>query len=98
VRDHLDRILHDATFTAVALAIAAGWSLYQVALGIADIVEGLLTHYPSIEYAAVNGQALTWRIGQDHLLTIDQLMKGSVELCVVLLAAIFISTRAPARN
>jgi hypothetical protein len=42
MRDGFDRLLRDLTLVTLALAIAIGWSLIQVATGVATLVGGLL--------------------------------------------------------
>src|SRR5215208_3006987 len=70
MREHFDRLLAQTSLVTLALAIAIGWSLFQVAKGVADLVNVLLTEYPNgsqlISY--VNSQPATW-IVQGRVLT-----------------------------
>ena len=45
--DAVEAVLEDVKLTTLAFAIAIGWSVYQVGVGVAQFVEGLLTHLPS---------------------------------------------------
>jgi hypothetical protein len=45
VRASLDRLLRDLTLVTLALAIALGWALFQVADGLATFVLTLLGDY-----------------------------------------------------
>jgi hypothetical protein len=94
MREHLDRLLAQTTLVTLALAIAVGWSLFQVAKGVADLVTGLLTKYPDgISLGVVaRSQPATWVVG-DRVLTFTTLVEGLVELAVVLLVAVLIARR-----
>jgi hypothetical protein len=65
VRKALDDLIREATLVAVALGIALGWALFQVADGVSDLVETLLTDYPepSEIFNAANGAPLSWDLG-----------------------------------
>jgi hypothetical protein len=91
VRDDLEGILRDATLTVIAFAIALGWSLYQLAHGIAVFVDGLLTHLPvgDGQYFGSGAGGLTWVVGR-RLVTLDQMAVGLIELALVLAAAAFV--------
>jgi hypothetical protein len=94
MREHLDRLLAQTTLVTLALAIAVGWSLFQVAKGVADLVNGLLTKYPEDSFGVVvRGQPATWVVGE-RVLTFTTLIEGVVELAVVLVVAVLI-TRWP---
>jgi hypothetical protein len=94
MREHFDRLLAQTSLVTLALAIAIGWSLFQVAKGVADLVNGLLTEYPNgsqlIGY--VNSQPATW-IVRGRVLTFTTLIEGIVELTIVLIAAALIVRR-----
>jgi hypothetical protein len=98
MREHIDRLLAQSSIITLALGVAIGWSLFQVAKGVADLVEGLLTKYPSGSQYIVyqNGQAATWIVGR-RVLTFTTLISGTVELAVVLLVAALIAHRAARR-
>ena len=71
-----------------------GWSLFQVARGVADLVNGLLTKYPSGAELNIVArfQPATWIVG-DRLLTFTTLIEGTIELAVVLLVVLLIVRR-----
>ncbi len=97
MRDDLDRLLGDVTLTTVAFAIALGWSLYQLAHGIATFVDGLMTHLSradASEYSAalVPGGGLYWVVGR-RIVALDGVLVGLVELLVVLATAVFVRSR-----
>ncbi|HEY4346668.1 MAG TPA: hypothetical protein VGM80_03700 [Gaiellaceae bacterium] len=90
----LENILRDVTMTGLAFAIAIGWSLLQVAQGVSTFVEGLATHVSDQgSYAgSFAAGAMTWTVGH-HVLTIDGLVTGLVELAVVLATAAYVRSR-----
>ena len=95
MREHIDRLLAQTSIVTLALGMAIGWSLFQVAKGVADLVEGLLTKYPSgssqlIEFQ--NSQPATWIVGR-RVLTFTTLITGAVELAVVLVVAALVARR-----
>jgi hypothetical protein len=94
MREHVDRLLAQTTLVTLALAIAVGWSLFQVAKGVADLVTGVLSSYPDATGFGVvaRSQPATWVVG-DRVLTFTTLIEGLVELAVVLLVAVLIATR-----
>jgi hypothetical protein len=96
MREDLDRLLDDLTLMTLGLAIALGWSLYQVAHGVAVLLDGLSTHLAPQEdpfSSVVAGGGMTWAIGH-HILTLDQLVVGLIELAVVLAVALWLSRRS----
>jgi hypothetical protein len=99
MREEIDRLLAQTTMITLALGIALGWSIFQVAKGIADVVNGLLTDYPrgaDIRLAA-ESQSATWIVG-DRVLTLTSLIAGFVELGVVLIVAALILRRRHAAH
>jgi hypothetical protein len=105
VRESLDRLLRDLTFVTLALAIALGWSLVQVAEGVSALVTGLLYDLPNdgssnvapvaffAPYALTKyGGVLSWDVG-GHLLTLGALVAGLVQLVVVLAVAALVYRR-----
>jgi len=92
VKDVVDRLLRDATLVTVALGIALGWTLFQVARGGNDLVMGLLTSYPSQSDLGLytRSQPLTWFVGR-RILTFASLLTGLIELAVVVAAALLIT-------
>jgi hypothetical protein len=97
MREDIDRLLNQTSLVTLALAIAIGWSLFQVAKGVADLVSGLLTEYPGgTDYLAyVNRQPATWIVG-GRVLTLTTLIEGAVELAMVLLVTVLIVRRTSA--
>jgi hypothetical protein len=94
MQEALDRLLREATLVTIALGIGLGWSLFQVAQGVATAVNGLLTKYPASDLAGyANSQPLTW-IVHGRVLTLGSLLAGVVELAVVMAVAMLLTTRA----
>jgi len=98
MREDLERLLRDTTLTTLALAIAIGWSLFEVCRGAATLVDGLTTHAgnPNSDAIIVNGYGLTWMVGH-HILTFDALVIGLVELAVALGVAVIVRRRVEPR-
>jgi hypothetical protein len=91
----LDRLLRDLTLVTIALAIALGWSLFQVASGVSELVTTLFIDYPDsaeILRGSRLSEPLTWGVG-DRVLTFGPLLRGSIELAVVLGVALFVRSR-----
>jgi hypothetical protein len=82
----VEDVLDDLKLTTLAFAIAIGWSIYQVAYGVAQVVEGLTSHVSSDDIGGVAGGSMTWVIGH-RVLTLDTLVAGLVELTVALVIA-----------
>ncbi len=98
MRDALDRLLRDVTLLTLAFAVAAGWSLHQLAHGIATFVDLLLTRVPggsSTYFPAFSGFGLTWVV-RHRVVSLDGIVMGAIELAVVLLAAFWVARRRPA--
>ena len=95
MREHIDRLLAQTSIVTLALGVAIGWSLFQVANGVADLVQGLLTKFPSGSglLAYHSSQPATW-IVRGRVLTFTTLITGVVELAVVLLVAALMSSIA----
>ena len=91
MREDLERLLDDITVVTLAIAIAVGWSLYQLAHGIAAFVDGLLTHVPSADSGGYIG--LTWVVGH-RLVAVDGIVYGAVELLVALAVAVWLAGRS----
>jgi hypothetical protein len=101
MRESFERLLRDLTLVTLALAIAIGWSLIQVAEGFAALISGLLYEI-SDEGPAPNffapygltewGGVLTWEVG-GRVLTFGSLVVGLVQLAVVLVVAAFVYRR-----
>jgi large-conductance mechanosensitive channel len=99
MREHIDRLLAQASIVTLALGVAIGWSLFQVARGVADVVQGLLTKNPDgLQFTAYqNSQPATWIVG-GRVLTFTTLISGIVELAIMLLVAALIARRTALRT
>jgi hypothetical protein len=89
--DAVDAVLDDVKLTTLAFAIAIGWSVYQVGVGLAQLVDGLLAHLPGDQSFGPQG-ALTWVVGH-RVVSLDSLLTGLIELGVALAAAAFVRRR-----
>ena len=95
MREELDKLLEDLTLLTIAFAIALGWSLFQVAHGVATFIDGLTVHLPTSTDGAPffgQGSGLTWVVDR-RIVTLDGLLTGLVELASVLLVAVFVRSR-----
>jgi hypothetical protein len=101
MRDDLERLFDDLTLGTLVFGIAIGWSLYSVAHGFAVLIDGLTTHLSSREgpfSETVAGGGLSWSVGH-HIVTLDALLIGLVELAVVVAAAVYLrARRSPASS
>ena len=101
VRDDLERLLDDLTLGTLVFGIAIGWSLYSAAHGFAVFIDGLTTNIPSQDSPfseTIAGGGLTWAVGH-HIVTLDALLIGLVELAVVVAAAVYLrARRSPASS
>lgn len=91
MREALDRLLKDLTLITLALGFALGWALLQFAEGVSNVITTLLNDYE--EVSGNPDLLLTWRVGEGHLLSLGQLLEGSIELAVVLAVAAFVRSR-----
>jgi hypothetical protein len=97
LREELERLRRDAPVTTLALGIAGGFALLDLARGVSSFVEGLLTNqshsdgFPGSLLAGTSG-GLSWQVGH-RVLTFDRLLSGLIELAVVATAAILIARR-----
>jgi hypothetical protein len=94
VRADLERLLDDVTLVTLALAIAVGWSLYELAHGVATFVDGLFTHIPTGE-GSYETEGLTWIVGH-HVVALDGMLVGALELSIALAAAVWVARRSAA--
>jgi hypothetical protein len=93
MRDAFERLLCDATLVAVALAIAFGWALFQVAEGVSATVSTLLTDYPGgADGLHAFFEPLTWTV-HGRVLTLGPPLRGLIELAVVLAVALLVARR-----
>jgi hypothetical protein len=103
MQDELVRLLRDTTLLTLAFAIALGWSLFQFASGVATFLDALVTRLPpdsiNSRFYPVSGDGfgLTWVVGR-HVVSLDGVFTGLVEVGVVLLVAAIVRRRiAPPR-
>jgi ABC-type uncharacterized transport system permease subunit len=84
--------LRDLPLLTVALAIALGLSLWVVADGISDLIATLLIEDPETDKYVHPTQPLTWEFGE-RILTFGHLLRGLIQLAVVLLVALVVARR-----
>ena len=96
MRDRVDALFREVTLVTLALAIALGWTLVNVATALANAVTILLTHADNDELTAYQReQPLTWVIGS-RVLTLGPLLTALIELAVVAaIAAYLVERRRP---
>jgi hypothetical protein len=99
MRDGFDRLLRDLTLVTLALGIAIGWSLIQVATGMAALVGGILYEVDAENpflgfYGAQWIGVLAWDVG-GRILSFGPLVVGLVQLSVVLAVAALVYRRSP---
>jgi len=88
-------MLSNRPLVALALGIALGWSLIQVATGVAALVGGLLYEVDSEnQFLGFYGGSpwigvLAWNVGS-RVLSLGPLVVGLVQLAVVLAVALFV--------
>jgi hypothetical protein len=90
VREAFARLARDLTLVTLALGVALGWALFQVAQGISEAITTLLKHYPSSAF--YDYQPLTWHVGGRVVLLL-RLVQGLIELAVLLLLAAWVRSR-----
>ena len=97
MRDDLEKLLRDTTLITLALAIGLGWSLFNLARGIATFVDALTAHVPdsSLSGGGFNPYGgASWQVGHRYV-TLDGILEGLVELAVVVAAAWLIQRHRP---
>ena len=87
-------MLRDTTLTTLALAVALGWSLYQLTAGVAGLVTSCFTAYNGpVGRAFIQQLQLTvplrWHVG-DRLLNFGGLASGAIEVALVVVVALFV--------
>jgi large-conductance mechanosensitive channel len=98
VRRDVERLMRDATLTALAFAIALGWSLYQVASGVGIFVTTLLQRFETssgMEAIPYFSGGLAWRKG-NRVFAFGPVLQGFIEFAVVL--AVFILVQRMKRS
>src|SRR5947207_15977958 len=94
MRDELDNLLRDVTLTTLSFAVALGWSLYQLAHGVAVFIDNLTTHVPSdLHSYSVPGAGLTWVVGH-RVVALDGLLIGLLALPAAVLGPV-VARRPP---
>lgn len=88
MREELLALVKDIGLTTVGLGVAFGYALFNFAGGVAQLVDGLLTHASSTDGPG-SGPGLTWDVGH-RVVTLDALLVGAIELIVVLAAAYYV--------
>jgi hypothetical protein len=86
----LDRLVRELSLATLALGIAGGWALFQVAQGVAQSVSTLFSDPPDGTHYFVETEPLTWFVG-DRVLTLGALLRGLIELAVVVIAAALVT-------
>lgn len=89
-------LIRDVSLVTLALGLALGWSLYQIALGVAYFVEDISIHGA---LAASDGRyavpvtvgAFTWVV-RGRILNLDQLVMGLIDLGSILAIALLIES------
>jgi hypothetical protein len=99
MRDDLDRLIRDRTLVSLAFAIAVGWSLYQLAHGVAVFFDVLFSTVPGGSQVGTidTSFGLTWHVGS-HVLVFDGIVVGLIELALVLGLAVLVGRRASTAN
>lgn len=99
LRQDLDRLLEDTTMLTIAFAIALGWSLFELARGLAQFIDALTLHLPPPDPNAFGGRGygsggggLSWVVGR-HLISLDGLLIGVLQLVFVLAVAAYVRSR-----
>jgi hypothetical protein len=93
VRADLDRLLRDATLVTIALAIALGYSLLNLAGAIGETVTTFLSPQDrGSGFGNAFAQPLTWWIGR-HPLTFSRLLPSAVQSALVLIVAAAVYAR-----
>jgi hypothetical protein len=89
----LERLLRETTLTTVVFAIALGWSLYQVASGLASLIVLALQNNSDggdNPYPFPPGIGWTWG---GHIFDFQALLQGLIEFALVLTVALLIRRR-----
>jgi len=83
--------LRETTLATVAFAIALGWSLYQVASGMASLIVLALQDSGGADFE-IQRPGIGWTWG-GHIFNFQGLLQGLIELVVVLAVALLIRRR-----
>lgn len=94
MRTELERLLREVTLVTLAFAIALGWSLYQAVSGLAGFITTLLQRFSSSDLTSPFGD-LSWTVGH-HVLVFGPLLRGVIELAVVLCVILLVRRHAEA--
>ncbi len=101
MRARLDELLAEITLVTLALAIVVGYSLLEFVRGLAIAVEALTTHTHGANIgfstAYYDGGGMTWVVGH-HVVALDALLVGVIELAASLFIAWYVTTRLRIRR
>jgi hypothetical protein len=97
LRQDLDRLLEDTTMLTIAFAIALGWSVYELARGVAIFIDGLTVHLPAPDANGFSsgygsGGGMSWVVGR-HVISLDGILVGLLQLVFVLAIAAYVRSR-----
>lgn len=99
MRQDLERLLRDTTLTTLAFAIALGWTLYQVATGVATFITIALDSSESNPFLGAISSGgwipgvLTWEWG-NHVFVFQPILQGLIEFAVVLAVVLVVQRRS----
>ena len=95
VRRDVEKLLRDTTLTTLAFAIALGWSLFQVAEGVATLIAAALERVGPAEFG--RDGMLSWHVAE-RVFIFGPLVVGLIELGVVLAAIALLRRARPISN
>jgi hypothetical protein len=87
----MDRLLRDATLTTLAFAIALGWSLLQVALGVGYLITAALQRTEG------SSPGLSFAVGS-HIFDFQPLIQALIEFGVVVGVVLLVRRQVQARR
>jgi len=82
----LDRLLRDVTLMTLAFAIALGWSLFQFAQGVENLIIG------AIHKSDNSPGGLSFMLGK-HAFYFDPILAGLIEVAVVVAVILLVRRR-----
>ena len=87
MRSELERLLRDTTLTTLAFAIALGWSLYQVGVSVASLINLGILHTTE---GGKPPLSVAWG---DHVFYFEPLLLNILVLFVVLAVILLVQRR-----